>query len=413
MEKRMSMKGKKVTSKRNVAKKINQGKGSRLQKGVFSQFRTGEDVLERQEARRIYYDNTTIDQRIKDEQTTEEPATTLLEYENNVLFRDVPGIDDKIPDGFWIRTYFPTKTEIDGKLRKLWEDNEYNNYAKSINLPIAVTEETKLDPFKFWRNNYPDHYYWLIAQKFKEERPYLFPENDRKDWGRIEELQEELENDYLNDVFKYSSNEVAYRAFGLQYWQEIEKLMGVGRTFNRSISVTFATIRNIVLRELFDANIKPTLDSRWANILNDPLEYEKIEDQYGDLVANTGSIMLYDGNNQNYYVGKLLFEYTPKTNHIHVIEGKLDKNYRGRGLYPYIRRELMNIADEKKLTISTRALPYELSNSSAFDKIAVKSRTEELEKHYASFSKPDKIIVDKESDEDVEDVVYIHRQPNE
>ncbi len=110
------------------------------------------------------------------------------------------------------------------------------------------------------------------------------------------------------------------------------------------------------------------------------------------------------------YVGNISYVYYPATNHIRIVSGKIFPDYRGQGLYPYIRRALMNVIDKKKLTLTTRAEPFEIARENKAEK---QQRREELKDHYTSYGDKDSIHVDYDSDEDPNDVVYISRFPNE
>ena len=78
-------------------------------------------------ARKEYYTNTKLNERLEDEKTTDRYAKNGGEWQKNIRNLDYPGIDDKLPDGYLIK-----KTK--GITRGSYTDNikSYTEYKFSL-----------------------------------------------------------------------------------------------------------------------------------------------------------------------------------------------------------------------------------------------------------------------------------------
>ncbi|KKN63152.1 hypothetical protein LCGC14_0504850 [marine sediment metagenome] len=255
----------------------------------------------RQQARSKYYENTKLRDRIRDERTTEPLADNFEDYIGNISSKDIPGVDDSIPDGFFVSDFFPTQREVNEAIKE---------YYISQKIAQAKTERK--------------------SQKKAKQKA-------ERDWALIESRQE-----FIDDLINEDS--------------------------------TFSEV---------------------------------------ELIGHTA---IYDEKN-NELVGDITYEYYPFNKHIHIVTGLIYPNYQGLGLYPYLRRELINTVDRNKLTLATRAEPFDPKFASPNLPLSVKreksQRREELKEHYASYGKKDSVEVSTETDQDPDDVIYIGRFPNE
>lgn len=101
-------------------------------------------------------------------------------------------------------------------------------------------------------------------------------------------------------------------------------------------------------------------------------------------------------------IGSLNAEVDLAEKKVSIGTGRVNAKYRDQGFYPYIRREMVNYADELGYTLITHAQPFDIPESQKAE------RLKQLTRHYASYGAKDKVKVYRREGENT-----IIRKPHE
>ncbi len=391
----------------------------------------------RQQARQNYYSNTDFADRVIDEETTEPFVGTLEEYQFNELFYDVPGVDDSLPEGLKIEVEMidSRKTLIDAVIKDrlplviaeyaeeereaLWEDarqdlkalvNENPNnrdlfieiwgmemFRKDGKVKIATvgkfTEEMKEEftnnliataPewIEVYKKDYPQE-----AKHFTIENVGNTPENLKSHW-QLGNLQDSILRATIADHIK-SNFDFYIDAMNDDKEASNNPLFELKTKYVRDISYQIAENNTNTLTDTLEVQYDSLNDDELMELLKEnQISYNAMANMYQ-----------YDGEGRRTLVGEIGLTVDPHLFKIRIKGGDIKAEFRNKGYYPYLRREVINLADSLSYDLITTASPSDFTTH----KKKTPEYEEEKEKrisllidHYASYGNPDQTSVTRE-----------------
>ena len=366
--KRRSLKKKKTQSKKhNVAKRKKQSKISNERSSVesttpfsidekkaevVSSYAVGSTIPstkeERQklrkkiqEARRKYYSNTFLEDRIRDEKTTEKLVSDVDLWASDISKYDFDRIDNAIPYGY--RVELKIDSDLEEALKTYIETGEIKNSN------VLFASYLKLDLEHGWNS-------W-----------FLF-------W--FEDLPKEI----LLGKHVYSIEDIFGDApsFWKEYYKQSEK-----HEYKQLLREYFEFLFNddpVAFIEKFDLTgvVYDDIHESFVSYISREEGFEFVAEMVD---GGTLQATMYDENEQ--VIGYTTFDIDIEEMKLNILKSYIEPEFRGLGLFPYIRREVINFADKYGLTVTTIASPFD--DKSISDKEYAKRRTQVLVDEYRSW----------------------------
>ncbi len=348
--KRRSLKKKTQSKKRNVAKRKKQSKISDERSSVesttpfsfdekkaevVSSYAVGSTIPstkeERQklrkkiqEARRKYYSNTYFEDRIKDEKTTEKLVSDVDLWASDISKYDFDRIDSAVPQGYMV------ELEIDRDLEEALKS--YIEIGEIQDSKVLFASYLKLDLEHGWNS-------WFELW-FKD-----LPEDVlmRRHVYSIEDIFEDIED-----------NSGGPQSFWIEYYKQSEK-----HEYKQLLREYFEYLFNhdpIAFIEKYDMT-----GEVYDEIYDSFQSYIRREDGFEFVMemidGGTLQAKMFDEN--GHVIGYTSFDVEIREMKLNILKSYIEPEYRGRGLFPFIRREVINFADKYGLTVTTIASPFD------------------------------------------------------
>ncbi|HEC40285.1 hypothetical protein LCGC14_0495450 [marine sediment metagenome] len=380
------------------------------------------ETSERQKGREWYYRKSKLHERLEDEKTTEPFVQWVHQYRENWKTVDIPGVDDSIPEGYFIELETSTLNSLIEDLAVNQLFNERIKKSEKLNKENRgkdLTDLQKADPIGFeliWKtklnqelnqngwNNLP------ALSKFTPEQAKQYDEMLIEETIKVIERYERIDPDFeelysYNNLIEYMNqdqqfdimesvkleearNEIKANLFprvidtNLEYFLELTKEGSTNKNPYESVYVSFMS--SLAQMELLKTNFDRIKGEVKAKIGNDE---EKLKDFLKDnSIKYVVKIKMF--KNQEGYdeeIAKLDAQVDIEEEKISIGTGEVNVRYRGQGLYPYLRREMINYADELGYKLDTTAQPFDIPD------IEKQQRLFQLANHYESFGAKDKV----------------------
>ncbi len=380
------------------------------------------ETSERQKGRQWYYRKSKLPERIEDEKTTEPYVQWVDEYREDWRKVDIPGVDDSIPEGFFIELETSTLDSLveDLAVGQLMDERiKKTDKLSKENRNKDLTELQKEDPIGFelvWKtklyqelnqsgwNDLPaiskftpeqakQYEDMLIEETIKIIERYERIDPDFEELYSYDNLITNMNQDRLFEIMESikleeARNEIKDNLFprvidsNLDYFLNLTKDGSVNKNPYEAVYLSFMS--SIAQTELIETNFDRIKAEVKHKIGNDE---EKLKDflKENDIKYVVKLKMFKNLEKYDEEIAKLDAQVDIKKKKISIGTGEVNHKFRGKGLYPYLRRELVNYADELGYSLDTTAQPFDIPDTEK------QQRLFQLANHYESFGAKGKV----------------------